>query len=156
MAVVVSRMFVLCDTANIRDGLLNVLGAGLSELGRESYPSTLGCTVAMMLEISEFRQEESFNVRVAVTRPDGTAVDVKPFEMTLTDSPGDGDDGDSSYTVPMFLDATDLPIPEEGPYKMTLSVNGLELSTLRFLSPLRRPLRELAGQRTSLTPAEEK
>jgi hypothetical protein len=40
---------VLCDAVSVRDGLLHILGGGITKVGRPSVPTPFGVQLALML-----------------------------------------------------------------------------------------------------------
>lgn len=139
MAVISSQVFVLCDAANVRDGLLNILGAGISSISRHEFPAQLDCLVAIQFEISGGSMDDEIVLRVVVSGGDGEQVDVPEFETTLNQTPIEQRTpkptpalNNPSFTVPFILNASALTVPAPGSYQMALFVNDQQLSSLRF------------------------
>ena len=139
MAVISSQVFVLCDAANVRDGLLNILGAGISSISRPAFPALLECVVAIQFELSGASPDDKIVLRVVVTGGNGEPVDVPEFETTLSKAPFELDSPTTGrslvspvFTLPFILNASALSVPAPGSYRMALFVNDQELSALRF------------------------
>ena len=132
MAVISSQVFALCDAANVREGLLSILGAGISSISRSAFPAQLECVVAIQFELSGASPDDKIALRVVVTGGNGEQVDVPEFETTLNRVPIEQDSPTSSATFPFVLNAAALSVPAVGSYRMALFVNDQELSALRF------------------------
>ena len=46
-------MATLADSANVREGMINVLSAGISEMWRKEFPAPFAATLPLLIEISE-------------------------------------------------------------------------------------------------------
>ena len=46
-------MAILADAANIREGMLNVLSAGVSEMWRKDFPAPFGAVLPLLIELDE-------------------------------------------------------------------------------------------------------
>ena len=150
MAVISSQVFALCDAANVREGLLSILGAGISSVSRPTFPAQLECVVAIQFELSGASPDDKIVLRVVVTGGNGEQVDVPEFETTLSKAPIEQDPPSSSVTIPFVLNASALSVPAVGNYRMALIVNGQELSALRFdalLAPALAPTESVDAQR---------
>ena len=150
MAVISSQVFALCDAANVREGLLSILGAGISSISRPAFPAQLECVVAIQFELSGASPDDKVVLRVVVTGGDGEQVDVPEFETTLNKAPMEQDSPTSSVTIPFVLNASALSVPAVGSYLMALFINGQELSALRFdalLAPAQGPAEPADAQR---------
>lgn len=133
MGLIECRMFVLCDGASIREGLLGVLGGGISQIMRPEYPAELGVTIALMVELTDFFEPApELTLRIDFLKADGTDVGITPFELDMTNGTGIPATGDGVYNVPFVLNAEAVPIPAVGSYKFVLSANGSAVSALRL------------------------
>jgi hypothetical protein len=64
----------LCDTATVREGLLHVLGGGLTRLWRPQLPAALNITVAGLVALEEHELDRPHEIHIAVNGPDGSRV----------------------------------------------------------------------------------
>jgi hypothetical protein len=62
----------LCDAASVREGLLHLIGGGISRMWRAELPATFGVTVAVVIEID--RTEPLLELAMRVLDPDGAVV----------------------------------------------------------------------------------
>lgn len=137
VVVTAAQILTLCDAASIRDGLLHVLGAGLSYLQRTEFPASLACVLAVQLElVVEGKDMHALNIEMAFTGPNGEDRGIPRFatvqQVDGTNIPQDVSSTGAIVTMPFVLNTTDLMLPEAGPYRIELVVNGLHVSAIRF------------------------
>ena len=59
----------LCDYATVREGLLHVLGGGITRLWREDVPAPLNMSVAIVVELTQDEADLPHEVHVVVRDP---------------------------------------------------------------------------------------
>lgn len=132
MAVASAPIFTICDAATIRESLLHVLGAGINRAWRNTFPATLGSYVAMQIHVRELGPGEDVTLLVTITNADGSDASIPSFETSLSELSYQVADVTIPFSFPFILDARELPIARPGDYKMTLSINGVEASSIYF------------------------
>lgn len=60
----------LSDTANVREGLSNILSAGITLLKRPVFPAPIGATLIIVTEMSDERPGIEHRVRIVVRKRD--------------------------------------------------------------------------------------
>ena len=110
----------LCDFAQIREGLLNIVSAGVTRVTTPVYPGHLGCMVAVMLEVADRIPHE---VRARLESEDGKPIgEVKAaFQLSTTDA----DPGEKVY-LPLVFDLREAQIPAPGRYQMVIETESSE------------------------------
>lgn len=131
---------VLCDAATIRENLLQVLGAGISQLVRGNYPAPLGADIALMLYLDgDPDGEVQHRVSGECRLQDKTGEPVFGFEYTLrtTIEPGLG-----AQSVSAVIPATALGLPAPGSYEISIKVDGSQIGVIPFTAILDQSLPE--------------
>ena len=64
----------LCDHAQVRDGLLFVLSGGITRIIRDSFPAAMGTCLALMLEFTSTETERPHQLEILVLGEDGEEV----------------------------------------------------------------------------------
>jgi hypothetical protein len=123
--------FVLADAATVREGLLNVLGAGVNVLIRPSYPAELGVPLVALLEL-EPEDMKAHTVEVTI-QADSTAL--TRVEVRI-DTGVSGPFGDLPAYVPLVVPVADAVLPGAGRYEATLTVDDQLLAVLAFRAEL--------------------
>lgn len=128
-------MALLADAANVRDGLISVLSAGITQLNREAYPAPFGVRLALVLEVHP--ADGTDEQRVIALKV--TVVPVGENKDSIAEL-----EGELGYRLekpqvtylPFPLDFTPVAIPEPGEYLLHVNVDGLEPVTIPFRAEL--------------------
>lgn len=118
----------LCDAASVREGLLFVMGGGITRLWRQEYPAGFGCSLAMMLELHQMELERPHEIDVLLQGEDGQELArVKGgFQMGAPNL----EVGETAL-VPFAVDLHGVSIPAPGTCTLEISVDGAHQQTLR-------------------------
>lgn len=130
-----TKAAILCDAASIREGLLHVLGGGITVLGRESYPAPLSASLALLFELTEVRSEgEIHDVHIRAHRigDDGRSL----FELHTRLQIEPGSTSDMIQSVPLLFNLTNAGLPEPGSYEIEVSVDNVTSTSVRFNAAL--------------------
>lgn len=129
------QLATLCDAASVREGLLSVLGAGISLLQRTSFPAPLGVTIAALFELDEAPISNP-TIRFTVRSGSGD-------EVGITDYIGELDQAllftNFPATLPVILNANDLLLPQAGDYQLKIYIDDAEIATIRFRALVHAP-----------------
>lgn len=121
----------LCDAATVREGLLHVLGAGPTRLGRPHFPAPLGSVLAVQVyaNAKELRGHHELIVTVAKV----TGETVAEMTLMLSDVQMAQDYGpDHEGQIPFVLPTGAIGLPEPGRYKVNVSFDGKKPSFVTF------------------------
>lgn len=122
----------LCDAAVIREGLLQVLGAGINRLTRTSLPAPIDVELALMFQLeSEDEARAEHSVTVALLGPDGED-EVGSYEMGWGPSQG-GDVPRPFPLVPLPSALRWMPVEAYGHYELRVALDGESVASLPFL-----------------------
>jgi hypothetical protein len=121
----------LCESASLRDNLINIRGGGVLAIERPAYPAALGLTLAVIAVLDDTER----------TR------DGQPIEILLCDENGDvvnkatttfGADSElpGRVAVPLAFRLADMAVPGIGTYGVMVESNGEVLATLVFSATL--------------------
>ncbi|MFK4760284.1 DUF6941 family protein [Microbacterium sp. ZW T5_45] len=119
---------ILCDAATVREGLINVIGGGLTYIRRPSYPAPLVCDIALTIS---HRGSADIGLKV-VLRKDGEPQPLSEFELEGV-AEASPEMPRNAYTSTSFaIDARALAIPGPGDYTFTATVKGGKGMTVSF------------------------
>ena len=110
---------VLADAANVREGTLSILSAGINTTWRPEYPALLQAVLALLIEIPQEDQIDSFELEVSFRRLDGGSTDPLPIGSAKVESEGITDGGPANV-VPLVLGLEGFEIPAAGSYQFEL------------------------------------
>lgn len=124
----------LCDAATVREGLLHVLGGGVTRTWHDGFPAPLIVALAMMMTMPANEAGEH-RVRIVLQDQDGkTLVTVDGgFEVAKGAVSKMGE----HLAVPLAIPLHGVVIPKAGTYSLEVLVDGHHIRSLSFASVLR-------------------
>lgn len=122
---------IICDAASVREGLLHVLGGGITRVWRQDLPAALGVALAVIVDLSPDVMFDAHEVTVAFVRDDDNeqlneikgAFQVGP-ELRL--EPGE------HQLVPMVFDLHGAVVDRYGAFTFHIAIDLLPATALRF------------------------
>ncbi len=119
--------FFLADAATVREGLLNVLGAGVNVVVRPTFPAPLGVPLVAVLEV-EPDDRTTHQIVVSVQ------ADATPLVQVQVQLEGgaSGPFADLPAYVPLVLPVGDARLPQPGRYEAALAIDDQLMSVVAF------------------------
>lgn len=126
------RVATICDFAQVREGLLSVLSAGITRIWNKQYPAPLGVMIALILEINPSDTLVPQEVRIRVENEDGAQLAEASGGSQM--KPGPGHDPGELLVLPSVIDFRNLPIPAPGRYQIVIDPmsEGIDPTVLAF------------------------
>jgi len=124
----------VCDHAQVREGLLFVLSGGISRVLRETYPAALGTCLALVLEFERREAERTHDLLVLVVGEDGEDIARVQAEVRV-DHPGQAKPGENVH-VPIAVDMRGVPLAKAGAYELRVYVDDEHRRTLQLWAEL--------------------
>lgn len=123
----------LCDAATVREGLLHVLGGGVTRAGRPEYPSSLDLTLALRILVHPTEADRPHNLEVRLQGADGQEITQIGVQFGVRDQ-GDLAPGESvSLPLPLKL-PQDVVLPEPGSYSFEVLIDGNHQTSVGFIA----------------------
>ncbi len=120
---------VLCDAASVREGLLSVLGAGITVIRRPSYPAPLASDIGVV--VSHTTSDKAFNLSLAIRKQGDPAVVAEiVIDGQVEPDPKAPPGVPASSSFP--LDARGIGVPSAGVYTITATLRGGKGLTISF------------------------
>lgn len=120
----------LCDAATVREGLLNVLGAGITQLNREQFPAPMGVQLALLLNASQDEMSKNHRMKLALLHQAGDKVAELAVDFAVGANPGT--QKAQPITVPIIASFQQQNLPKEGGYVIELSIDDKLAKKLEF------------------------
>jgi Family of unknown function (DUF6941) len=121
----------LCDRATVREGLLHILGAGITTLGRPSLPAPMEVDLALLLTPDQVDElVGSHEVSVIVSSDDGTRVAESKLSFTI--GPMDPVP-DPLPSVPFSVALRNIILSAYGHYTVQVGYDDVRLEENRFV-----------------------
>ncbi|MGH9209457.1 MAG: DUF6941 family protein [Acidimicrobiales bacterium] len=121
---------ILCDFAQVREGLLFVASGCLTRMYRESLPGPLNVMLALVVEIPHDEVDAVHELNIAV-KQSSTASELGRVVTALQAGSSVREPGESLW-VPVVADLRSGVVPEYGAYDVTMSVDGTPGPYLTF------------------------
>lgn len=118
----------ICDYAEIREGLLTIVSAGITRLWRDSLPAPMEVFLALQLEVSPQERPFPHEVRVEVTGPSRRRV--AEIRAALQVAKEGNLDPDEPALMSIPLDLRSAAVSEYGWHTITISVDSEEAHAL--------------------------
>lgn len=121
----------LCDSANIRENLLSVLGGGITRIGRPDFPASINCDLALAFYASpRTSARDDHSIRVSLLSPDGE--ELYSFEAGFELDTTLAIDDDETVTVPLVIPLGVMGVPNPGNYQVEVRADGELLTSVPF------------------------
>jgi hypothetical protein len=119
----------LCDAASVREGLLFILGGGITRVWRESFPARVGGAVALLVSVNPAEARERHRLRVSISGEDGAQVAEMSgeFEVGTADTKTPGEE----ILLPLAIDVN-LQVPSAGTFSIDILIDGQLHRSLPF------------------------
>lgn len=128
---------ILCDAATVREGLLHVLGGGITRIWRPKYPAPFTGALAVVIQphAGEVGIEHSLVIKIA--SQDGK--ELAKLEAKFTVDKGSDSEPGEIAVIPMVIDFSNPPlvIPEIGGYAIDVLVDQQHKDSLSFFARTR-------------------
>jgi hypothetical protein len=121
----------LADYATVREGLLNVLGAGITKLFRDPLPAPMGVVVAILLQpMDNADLMTPHNLEVIITHV-GNDEESAVAKAVMTMNAGTVATGPLP-TLPVVVPLQSVPITATGVHQITVKLDGEAAETIEF------------------------
>jgi hypothetical protein len=120
---------IVADAVSVREGLLHVLGGGISYVQRGSYPAPLLADIGIL--VSHRASARNFHINVAL-RKDGSPEVLSEIEVDGEAADTPDVDANVYGTIPLQIDARSIAIPGPGNYTLSVTLRGGKGLTTHF------------------------
>lgn len=123
----------LCDAATVREGLLHVLGGGITRAGREAFPAPLGLTLALRILVHPTEADRQHQLVVRLQGEDGqesARVDIE-FGVANSGTLQPGELASLPLPIPM---PPQVQLPGPGRYSLELLIDGIHQVSVPFIA----------------------
>lgn len=142
----------LCDYAQVRNGLLHVIAGGVNRLVRREFPAPMGVCFAMVMELDQFEARRTHELTIRIVDADGAEVAQGTGAMRPRQP---GAPGPLRSHVPHVFDLRNVRIPTAGLYELKVYMDGAHQADVPFEAVM-APRPEPDGEASSdETPGDE-
>jgi hypothetical protein len=126
----------LCDAATVREGLLNILGGGITSIVRDEFPSPLGMSLALRVLAEPAEAANPHTIEIALSDEGGN--DVVQVKIGLELAESDVHVPESSHLEAVL--AWDFPgrpvIPHPGRYSFEILIDGISQRSIPLMAAI--------------------
>lgn len=135
----------LCDAVTVREGLLHVLGGGVTRVNRQSYPAPMGVALALRILVHPTEASKPHTAVFIVQTSDGARLVEGTAEFGLT--PGTVPDlaPGEQLSLPLQLPLQTVPLPSAGGYSVEVLIDGIHQVSIPFQATLIEQIPGLGG-----------
>ena len=121
----------LCDAATVREGLLHILGGGITRLHRTEFPAPMQVTLVAQVVLTPSEVGFAHDVSAVIQTEDGDVVvqangHLEPGEPNPLLEPGE------SVILPLVINLTNVVVPAPGGYSIEVSVDDVHQTSITF------------------------
>lgn len=120
----------LCDSVTIREGLLHILGGGITRANRDNFPAPLNLALALRIMVHPTEADRTHQLTVLLLAQDGERIAEFGIEFGISD-PSVLEPAEEA-SLPLALSLHTVPLPREGPYSFELLIDGIHQATVPF------------------------
>ena len=121
----------LSDAATVREGLLHILGGGVTRVGRPEYPAPVGLTLALRILVHPTETNRPHVLEISLQGEDGQRITALSIEFAMDQPVALAPGEQHSLAIPIPIpDAVQLPIA--GRYSFELLIDGIHQATIPF------------------------
>lgn len=123
----------LCDAATVREGLLNVLGGGITRAGRSEFPGPLSLTLALRILVHPTEAGSPHKLVILLQGEDGQEAARVDIEFGAND-PGTLEPGEQ-FSLPLPIPMPpQVQLPAPGRYSFELLIDGIHQGSVPFIA----------------------
>jgi hypothetical protein len=120
----------LCDSVTVREGLLHILGGGITRINRDSFPGPLGAALALRIMVHPTETDRTHELRVMLLAEDGGRIAEIGIQFGVNDPTILEPTEEASLALPIQMHQVMVPRP--GPYNFELLIDGIHQVTVPF------------------------
>ncbi|MDH3225766.1 MAG: hypothetical protein OEM67_01585 [Thermoleophilia bacterium] len=120
----------LCDAVSIREGLLHILGGGITRIWVEQFPAAINATLALRVLIGSDEAESPQGINLLVQGPDGE--ELGSFNLDFGVNAPEGADAAGEVPIPLAIPMQQVQLPAPGSYSIEVKVGDTIARSVRL------------------------
>jgi len=121
----------LCDAATVREGLLHILGGGITRLHRNEYPAPMQVTLVAQIVLTPVEVAFTHDVSAVIQTEDGEVV-VEANGHLEAGPPNPLLEPGESVILPLVINLTNVVLAGPGGYSIEIGVDSVHQTSLTF------------------------
>lgn len=120
----------LCDAATVREGLLHVLGGGITRFWQPELPGPLQVVLAALVGMEREVESDPHAVTITITHADGALV--SQATATLQYNGGSRLEPGEEHSVPLVVPLHEVVVTQFGRHEIAIAIDGAPAWTLQL------------------------
>lgn len=120
----------LCDYATVREGLLHILGGGITRIWRDTLPAPLGAALSVQIEMRQEEDSVPHEVRADVW--DRNKKSIAQVAGGVQYGGGARLEKGELHTIPLALPLHPVGVEKYGRHEVRINVDGGPITVLSF------------------------
>jgi hypothetical protein len=121
----------LCDAATVREGLLHILGGGITQANRPAFPAPIGMMLAMRILVHPTELDQAHHLSVQLQGEDGQSIAKMDAQIGVIDPALIRPHEEASVPLTLGLPPM-VQLPAPGRYSFEILIDGIHQSTVPF------------------------
>jgi hypothetical protein len=121
----------LCDAATVREGLLHILGGGITRLHRSEFPAPMQVTLVVQVVLTPTEIQFPHDVSAVIQTEDGDVV-VQANGHLDAGEPNPLLEPGESVILPLVINLHNVVVPRPGGYSIEVSVDEVHQTSVAF------------------------
>jgi hypothetical protein len=121
----------LCDAATVREGLLHILGGGITRLHRPEFPAPMQVTFVAQVVLTPSEIAFAHDVTAVIQTEDGEVV-VQANGHLEAGEPNPLLEPGESVILPLVINLANVVVPRHGGYSIEISVDEVHQTSITF------------------------
>jgi hypothetical protein len=121
----------LCDAASVREGLLHILGGGVTRVGLGQLPGHMNAALAIRVMVHPTEADRPHDLEVRLLSADGVEIGKVDVHFTVGKPDGEalpGGELTAPFAVPLHL----IQMQAAGGYSFELLIDGVHQASVPF------------------------
>jgi hypothetical protein len=128
----------LCDAATVREGLLHVLGGGITRANRPEFPAPLGMMLALRILVHPTEVDRPHELRIQLQGADGEQLALMQAQFQTGDISNLNPGEEASLPLPIGPPPNVL-LAQPGLYSFEILIDGIHQVSIPFTATLIEP-----------------
>lgn len=121
----------LCDAATVREGLLHILGGGITRLHRTEYPAPMQVTLVVQVVLTQVEVGYTHDVMAVIQTEDGEVV-VQANGHLDAGGPNPLLEPGESIVLPLVINLSNVVVNKPGGYSIEIAVDDVHQASITF------------------------
>ncbi|MEX2268360.1 MAG: hypothetical protein WEA75_06725 [Acidimicrobiia bacterium] len=129
----------MCDAVTVREGLLHILGGGITRMSRPEYPAQLGVALALRVMVHPTEANAPHVVEAILLAQDGDEIGRARIDFELSENATEGLTPGEELSVMLPIPLQQFPIPSADAYSFELLIDGIHQTSVPFTAAVGGP-----------------